>query len=287
MTDTTRAPAAAPSTAESAPAPEELASRARRYGVWYFAEHQLRTMRSYLSVIVAYSVGHPLLYLVAMGVGLASLVDANGGGDFGGVDYLVFLVPALLASGTFVAASNEFTWPIMDGFKWRRVYHGPLVSPLEPWQIAAGHTLAVALRLFAQSLVYFLIVAAFGAVPSGFGFLAVATSTLAGLAIGTPLMAYAATIREEKAQFVMIQRFGVMPLMLFSGTFFPLTSLPFFLQWIGWISPLWHASEIGRVFTYGYDEPLWLSIVHVVYLAGLAAGGLLVAFRTYYNRLVD
>ncbi|GHD09375.1 ABC transporter permease [Zhihengliuella salsuginis] len=269
------------------PGPEELARRGRRFGVWYFAEHQLLAMRSYLSVIVAFSVGHPLLYLVAMGVGLASLVDANGGGDFGGVDYLVFIVPALLATGAFMAASGEFTWPIMDGFKWHRLYYGPLVSPLQPWQIAAGHTLAVAIRLFSQSLVYYLIVAAFGAVPSGFGILSVVTATLAGLAIGTPLMAYAATIREEKAQFVMIQRFGVMPLMLFSGTFFPLTNLPVFLQWIGWLSPLWHASEIGRVFSYGYDEPLWLSIAHVAYLVALAAGGLALAFRTYRQRLVD
>ncbi|MCO1338250.1 ABC transporter [Kocuria polaris] len=273
--------------ARPAPPAEVLARRSAVFGVWYFAEHQLLSMRSYLSVIIAYSIGHPLLYLVAMGVGLASLVDANGGGDFGGVDYLVFIVPALLASGAFMAASNEFTWPIMDGFKWHRLYYGPLVSSLRPWQIAAGHTLAVAIRLFSQSLVYYLIVAAFGAVPSGFGILSVLTATLAGLAIGTPLMAYAATIREEKAQFVMIQRFGVMPLMLFSGTFFPLTNLPSYLQPIGWLSPLWHASEIGRVFSYGYDEPLWLSIVHVVYLAALAAGGLALAFRTYQKRLVD
>ncbi|GAA3701937.1 ABC transporter permease [Zhihengliuella alba] len=266
--------------------PEVSAARAQRLGVWLYAEHELRAMRSYLSVIVAYSIGHPLLYLVAMGIGLASLVDANGGGDFGGVDYLTFIVPALLASGAFLAASGEFAWPVMDGFKWHRLYYGPLVTPLQPWQIAAGHTLAVSIRLLSQSLVYYLIVAAFGAVPSGFGILSVLTATLAGLALGTPLMAYAATIKEEKAQFVMIQRFLVMPLMLFSGTFFPLTNLPLFLQWIGWLSPLWHATEIGRVASYGYAEPLWLSVVHVLYLAGLAAGGLALSFRTYRRRLV-
>ncbi|WP_309080464.1 ABC transporter permease [Zhihengliuella sp.] len=266
--------------------PEVSAARAQRFGTWLYAEHELRAMRSYLSVIVAYSIGHPLLYLVAMGIGLASLVDANGGGDFGGVDYLVFIVPALLASGAFLAASGEFAWPVMDGFKWHRLYYGPLVTPLQPWQIAAGHTLAVSIRLLSQSLVYYLIVAAFGAVPSGFGILSVLTATLAGLALGTPLMAYAATIKEEKAQFVMIQRFLVMPLMLFSGTFFPLTNLPLFLQWVGWLSPLWHATEIGRVASYGYAEPLWLSFVHVLYLVALAAGGLALSFRTYRRRLV-
>jgi lipooligosaccharide transport system permease protein len=56
---------------------------------------------------------------------------------------------------------------------------------------------------------------------------------------------------------------------LFSGTFFPLASMPNYLQWIGWISPLWHSTELARVFAYGYAEPLWLTLVHVVYLVAL------------------
>jgi lipooligosaccharide transport system permease protein len=71
----------------------------------------------------------------------------------------------------------------------------------------------------------------------------------------------------------MIMRFGITPMFLFSGTFFPLTELPVYLQWIGWISPLWHGTELGRVFAYGYFEPEWLSVLHVVYLAVLTVAG--------------
>ena len=63
----------------------------------------------------------------------------------------------------------------------------------------------------------------------------------------------------------LIMRFGVTPILLFSGTFFPLTQLPIWLQWIGWISPLWHGTELGRVVSYGMSEPLWLSAVHILY----------------------
>jgi len=83
----------------------------------------------------------------------------------------------------------------------------------------------------------------------------------------------------------MIMRFGITPMFLFSGTFFPLASLPWFLQWIGWISPLWHGTELSRVFAYGAVEPLWLSVVHVLYLAVLLMIGWLWARRVAVRRL--
>ena len=64
-----------------------------------------------------------------------------------------------------------------------------------------------------------------------------------------------------------------MPLSLFSGTVFPLTQLPFFLQWIGWISPIWHGSELARQFSYGPTEPIWLTVIHVLFLIVLALAG--------------
>ena len=72
---------------------------------------------------------------------------------------------------------------------------------------------------------------------------------------------------------------------LFSATFYPLTQLPLSLQWIGWISPQWHAAQLGRVLSYGMDNPAWLTAVHVLYLMGLAASGALVAVAIYTRRL--
>ena len=206
--------------------PEVSAARARRWGAFYYAEQVLRVMKGYGWTIVMYGVGQPVAYLFAMGVGLATLVEANGAGVFGGVSYLAFIAPALLISAAVMTAANEFTFPVMDGFKWRRVYYGPHASPLTPEQIAGGQIIAVTVRFLLQSAIYFAVVALFGASPGAWAWVSILVATLAGLSFGLPLMAYAASIKEDKGQFAMVMRFIVMPLFLFSGTFFPLDTLP-------------------------------------------------------------
>lgn len=283
MTSVTAARAAGSAHAH---APEVSAAKARRFGSWYVAEHVLRSMKSYGWTILGYSVGTPLMYLFAMGVGLATLVDRNDAGSpFGQVSYLTFIAPALLASATVMTAAGEFTYPVMDGFKWRRKFFGPHATPLVPGQIANGHIIAVGLRLLAGSLIYFIIVACFGASPSGWGWLSIFVATLAGLSFGLPLMAYSSHIEEDKGQFALVMRFIVMPLFLFSGTFFPLDVLPPAVRWVGWISPLWHGTELGRVLTYGRDEPPVLVLVHLVYLMALAVAGWLLTTRQFERRL--
>lgn len=266
--------------------PAVSAAKARRYGSWYYAEHVLRVQKNFGWQLLAYSVGNPLMYLFAMGVGLATLVDASAQeAVFGGVSYLVFIAPALIAAAAIMTVSAEFTYPIMDGFKWHRTFFGPHATPLQTHQIANGHIIAVGLRLLLQSVLYFAVVALAGASPGPWGWLAVPLSVLCGLAFGLPLMAYAAGVEQDKGQFALIMRFLVTPLFLFSGTFFPLASLPAALQWIGWISPLWHATELGRVFSFGYAEPGWLSALHVLYLAALAAAGWTATKRVFARRL--
>jgi lipooligosaccharide transport system permease protein len=186
-----------------------------------------------------------------------------------------------------MTAANEFTFPVMDGFKWRRVYYGPHASPLTPKQIAGGHIIAVTLRFLLQSAIYFAAVALFGASPGEWGWVSILIATLAGLSFGLPLMAYAATIKEDRGQFAMVMRFIVMPLFLFSGTFFPLDTLPLGVRWIGWISPIWHGTELGRVVSYGYEEDPWLTIVHVVFLLILAAAGWVLTKRQFAKRMAS
>ncbi|RKR19382.1 ABC transporter permease [Arthrobacter oryzae] len=267
--------------------PEVSAARARRWGAFYYAEQVLRVMKGYGWTIVMYGVGQPVAYLFAMGVGLATLVQANGAGAFGGVSYLTFIAPALLISSAVMTAANEFTFPVLDGFKWRRVYYGPHASPLTPEQIAGGHIIAVTLRFLLQSAIYFGVVALFGAAPGAWGWVSIFIATLAGLSFGLPLMAYAATIKEDRGQFAMVMRFIVMPLFLFSGTFFPLDTLPLGVRWIGWISPIWHGTELGRVVSYGYEEEPWLTIVHVLFLLALAVAGWVLSKRQFAKRMAS
>ncbi|QEO08682.1 ABC transporter permease [Protaetiibacter larvae] len=262
------------------------AARVRRFGAWYAAEHQIRVWRRYLGVNIASAIGTPVLYLFAFGVGLGVLVTANAGpAGVDGVSYLVFVAPALIVTAAVTIASGEFTYPVMQGFKWNPTYIGMNAAPLSARQIIDGVVLFVGLRMLTASVVYFAIMAAFGASPSPAAALTVLIATLGGLAFGTPLLAYSATLREDRGQFAVVQRVIVLPLTLFSGTIFPLAQLPWFLQWIGWLSPLWHASELGRVVSYGAERPGWLVAVHVGYLVLLAVAGWLLAVRIATRRL--
>ena len=265
---------------------EALAARARRWGAWYVAEHRFRVMRSYLQTVLLTGIGNPLVYLFAMGVGLAGLVDANLGPDaVDGVGYLVFVAPALLCTAAITVATEEFTYPIMLGFKWNPVFFGMNASPLRPAQIIDGIVISVLVRMLLTCAMYFVFIVLFGAVPNPAGWVSVFVAVLTGAAFGALVMGYTSTLTEDTGQLAMVMRFVVLPMTLFSGTFFPLAQLPLFLQWIGWISPLWHGTELARVFSYGYAEPIWLTIVHVVYLVALFAAGWTWARRVAVRRL--
>ena len=270
--------------------PRQTAARARRFGAFYYAEHWIKRMGGYRWTVLMTAVGTPLVYLLGMGMGLGVLVDANSPAAFGGgggpVPYLVFLGPALVATAAIMICSEENTYTVMDGFKWHRTYYGPNASPLSSGQIAAGHVMGLTVRILLTTGIYYLFLLLFGAVPlPGTGWLMVFTALLGGLAFGLPLLAFSATLKEDKGQFAMVQRFIVMPLFLFSGTFFPLDSLPIGVRWIGWISPLWHSAELGRVLSYAQPEPAGLGLVHLAYLLILAAAGMVLARRNFTRRL--
>lgn len=267
-----------------APSHLVMAARARRLGTWYYAETVLRGMRAYLVPVLFYAVGQPVLYMVAMGIGLGTLVS-RGVGDVDGVDYLTFVAPALLVSTVVMSVSGEMTYPVMGGFKWFRLYHGPVASAVSPAQIALGHHLAVVIRFAVQSAIFWVVMLLFGAAPSGWSWLVVPVGVLTATAFGAPLQAYAATLQDEGFQFAFIQRFVVMPMFLFAGTFFPLSQMPGYLHWIAWISPVWHGTQLARLASYGADVPPAMVALHVAFLLALTVLGLSLAVRAYTRRL--
>jgi lipooligosaccharide transport system permease protein len=256
----------------------------RRWGAWYVALHRFRVMKSYTGTVVVAGIGSPLIYLYALGVGLATIVDSNSGA-VEGVSYLVFVAPALLASAAITVASEEFTYPIMLGYKWNPTFFGMHASPLQPAQIVDGVILSVLFRMLVNTGLFFVLMLLFGATTSPLGVLAIAAATLGGMAFGTALMAYTSTLEEDTGQLAMVMRFVVLPMTLFSGTFFPLSVFPIWLQWIGWISPLWHATELARVFSFGYPEPIWLTVAHVLFLVAMLVVGWVFARRLAERRL--
>lgn len=263
--------------------PIELSARSRRWGAWYVTEHKIRQMRGYVGTLLATALGTPVLYLFAFGIGLATLITDNVG-PTPGVSYLEFVAPALLASAAVLVAMEEYTFGILLGLKWNATYVGMNASPITGRQIVDGIMLFVLLRMIVTCGIYFLVMLAFGAVDSPGSVLTVVAGLLAGFAF-SPIAAYSATIQEDRGQFAILQRTIILPLTLFSGTVFPLTQLPLFLQWIGWLSPLWHASELGRQFVYGPTEAIWLTVIHVGYLLLLGLIGWQWCVRNVTRRL--
>ena len=263
------------------------AARPRRFGAWYIAEHQLRGMKAYGWTIVAGSVGNPLLYLLGIGLGLAAFLDQPiASGADGLVDYVWFVAPALLVTAAITVAMDEFTFVIMAGFKWRRIFWGMNASPVEPGQIASGLIMAVFFRMIFTTTAFYVLMVAFGAVgdPWGAAWMPL-VGALGGMAFGLPLMAFSASLTEDKGQFALVNRFVFTPMFLFSGTFFPLTTLPVWLQWIGWVSPLWHASEIGRSMSYGLPPGSWPVGWHYAVLVTYVLVGWVLAHRIFRRRL--
>ncbi len=249
----------------------------RSFGYWAF--QYKRTWRSSMSV----SFVEPLLYLAAMGVGLGTLVDHHVH-LVQGVSYLEFVGPGLLASAAMQVGVGESTYPIMGAIKWVKTYHAMLATPLRVVDVLRGHLAWIALRLTLTSGIFLAVLAAFGLARSWESVCALPAGVLTGLAFSTPIAALAAT-QERDAAFSVIYRFGVVPLFLFSGIFFPITRLPGWLQPVAWATPLYHGVTLCRSFVLG-DATFGTSVAHVAYLVALIVVGYVAATRTYRRRLV-
>ena len=245
----------------------------------YWLTNYRRTWRGsiYTSVL------SPVLYLGAMGLGLGKLVDAHGTARLGGVSYLAFLAPGLLAAAAMQAGIEESTYPVLGSVKWRRTYYAAAASPLRPADIFHGHLLFTTMRLAMNSAIFLVVMAAFGAITSPWVLAALPVAVLTGLAFAAPIEAWAITVVKDTS-FALVFRFGMIPLFLFSGTFFPVTQLPAWIRPLAYVTPLWHGVALCRSLSLG-TATLGGALVHVGYLAALAAVSIAVGNRTYRRRL--
>lgn len=224
----------------------------------------------------------PLLFLAAMGLVLGEIVDENVD-DVAGLSFLEFVAPGILVATAIQLAASESMWPVMAGWRWTRHYHGMIATPISAGEVYAGFVVWTTLRVLLSATVFLSIAAVLGAVPSGWGVLAIPATGLCAAAIAALLGAYSVG-RDSETPFPAIMRMGVVPLMLFSGTFFPVEQLPGWLQPAVFLSPLWHGIELARGATSGELEPL-TALVHVVVLAGFIAAGAWWGVRAFARRL--
>ena len=169
------------------------------------------------------SVVTPVVYLLALGVGLGVFVDRSA--DLpNGISYLAFVAPGLMAATAMQMATFEASFPVLAAIKWHRQYHAMLATPLRVRDVILGHQAYFVFRLLLAGTVYFVVITAFGAVESPLGVLAIPVTVLVGLSFTAPLAAWAAHT-ETEASFVAIFRFLILPMFLFSGTFLPISTL--------------------------------------------------------------
>jgi lipooligosaccharide transport system permease protein len=227
----------------------------------------------------------PILFLTAMGLGLGSYVSDSAIASLGGVSYLVFLAPGLLAATAMQAAAFEATFPIMGGLVWSRVFHAMFATPISGRDIALGNLAWIAARLTLIATIFTLVIVLFGAAESPLVVLAIPAAVLTGMAFAAPIVAFSAT-QKTPNKFNAIFRFGITPLFLFSGTFFPLDSLPETLRPLAWVTPLYHGAALTRGLSLGtaLDDPL-LAAIHVLVLVGCVLVGAWAAIRTIERRL--
>jgi lipooligosaccharide transport system permease protein len=255
----------------------------RSMGALRVVEREIRIYgRLWKSSVFTYFVG-PAMYLAAMGLGLGGLIEENGGFT-GDVSYLQFVAPGLLAATTMQTASADSLWPVMGGLKWMRSFHAMASTPLSPGQVIAGELVWCSMRVALSATIFLIVAAVLGAIASPWAVLAIGAAVLTGLAFSAPISAFSAT-QETDTRFPLVMRFVILPLFLFSGTFFPLSDLPEWLQTLAWISPLWHGVELCRAATTGQVASWAIVVGHVAVLVAYAGVGLWCAARAFRTRL--
>jgi lipooligosaccharide transport system permease protein len=254
-----------------------------RWGAFYVAEFRIRNMLKWVSAIIAFGLGNPVLYLLSIGIGIGSMIK----NPIDGVPYLTFLAPALLATAAIQGAMDEVTFPTIEGFVWTRVFYSMNNTAISSRQIVDGVMIAAMTRCLLQVLLYELILVLFGAIPLASIATLTVASLLAGWGFAAVMLSVTVFIKDDDGFFAIVGRFILAPMFMFSGTYFPLTSLPIWLQWIGWISPVWHSTDLGRALSYGHQIEPWLLIVHVLYLGALGVVGMLTAYPQFRKRLAE
>jgi lipooligosaccharide transport system permease protein len=245
----------------------------------YWMYQYKRTWRGSVTTSFLY----PVLYLSAIGVGLGSLVNHHAHA-IDGVHYVDFLAPGLLAATAMQIGGNEAMYPVMGAIKWIRTYFAMLATPLGVFDILIGHLAWIALRLVMVTAIYLAVMGAFGTIHSPLAVLALPAGVLTGVAFAAPIAAFAAT-QENDVGFSALYRFGLIPLFLFSGTFFPVSQLAGWLQVVAEITPLYHGVALCRDLTLG-RAALGPDVGHGAYLVVLTALGVALARRSYRRRLV-
>jgi ABC-type polysaccharide/polyol phosphate export permease len=249
----------------------------RAFGYWM--THYRKTWRGTIVI----SVANPLLFLAGIGAGLGNLVDRHTPEQLGSVSYLAFFAPGLLAASAMQTGFLEGAGRVATAAGWAGSYRSATTTPLEPSEIMGGHLLFIGFRVLSSSAAFVAVMVVFGASDGWWALAVLPAALLTGLAFAAPVAAWAVGVRFPR-KINSVFRFAIMPLYLFSGTFFAAGQLPRWVRPIVEALPLWQGVELCRTLSLGTATALSAGI-HAGYLLVLTTGGVMAARVTYRRRL--
>ncbi|MDQ1292468.1 MAG: transporter permease [Actinomycetota bacterium] len=225
----------------------------------------------------------PVFYLFSLGVGIGALVGDVPVGGGRTVDYAQYVAPALLASSAMNGAVFDTTTNVFFKLKYLRLYDSVLATPLGPRDIAVGEVAWALLRGTGYAAAFLVVMALAGVIISWWALLALPAAVLIGLSFAGVGMA-ATTFMRSWQDFDLVQ-LAILPMFLFSATFYPLSTYPEPLQAVVQVTPLYHAVGITRGLCLG--QVGWPMLGHVVYLLVLGLTGMFVAARRLERLLLS
>jgi lipooligosaccharide transport system permease protein len=216
----------------------------------------------------------PVIFLVAFGYGVGSLI---GSVEVGGVEvpYAAFIAPALLASSAMNGAIFDSTFNVFFKMHFMRVYQAMMSTSLGPMDVALGEIGWAMLRGAAYAVGFLVVVTLFGLTTSWWALLLIPAAVLVAFAfasIGMTLTSYMSSFQQLNWL-----NFWLLPMFLFSGTLYPITVYPEWMQVIIMATPLWQAIAMMRSIAFGVLDLALLG--HVLYFAVFAAVGLVMTAR--------
>ncbi|SFK33151.1 ABC transporter permease [Amycolatopsis sacchari] len=231
-----------------------------------------RSMLAYSRMWLVFVSGvfEPLFYLLAFQVGFGRLVDDVVGPGGQPMSYVAFVAPALLASSAMNGAVLDSTYNVFFKFRYAKTYDAMLATPIGPLDVALGEISWCVLRGGLYAVAFFAVMLGMGLVTSAWAVLLVPVALLIAFAFAAVGMTCATFLRSP-SQFDYIQ-LAVMPMFLFSTTFYPLTVYPAALRVVVQCFPLYHGIELMRKLSVGVFDVAMLG--HLAYLLALAALGL-------------
>jgi lipooligosaccharide transport system permease protein len=242
----------------------------------------MRYRRTWRGTVVI-SLANPLLFLIGVGVSLGHLVDRHAPAQMAGVSYAAFFAPGLLAAAAMQTAFLESSGQVARAAAPSGAYQSTVTTPLSPEQVMTGHMLYVTFRVLTSSAGFVLVMAGFGLVSGTRGVAVLIAATLTGLAFAVPTAAWAVGVRLQR-QVNTAFRMLIMPLYMFSGTFFALSELPGPIRVLVEALPLAQGVTLCRSLALGTAGAPAIA-AHAAYLCTLTIIGFALARTTYRRRL--